>query len=99
MSEVLSVIQGDTFAINLTVGGADAGALEKITFSCRDQNIVQDFIKLDEGVYALEIGSDKTKKFTPKVSSFDITGIFIDGEKVTASYHNRLLVLRKENNV
>lgn len=97
MDNVLSIIQGDTFEIELTVGGVGVEILDKITFTCNDQGIVQDFKRVDDGIYYLRVESEKTKNFTPKVSSFDITGTFVDGEKVTATYQNKLLVLRKEN--
>ena len=97
-STVLSVVQGDIFDLNLSLESDDEILdIEKIIFSCRDQNVVAEFNDLGDYNYYLEIPGEETKNFIPKVSSFDITIVFVDGETLTTAYQNRLQVLRKFN--
>ncbi|MBQ7798305.1 MAG: hypothetical protein IJ371_04205 [Clostridia bacterium] len=99
MSDVLTIVQGDTLEISLSIDGADAGSVEKIIFSSKEQNIVQVFTEYAPGEYYLRIEGNVTKYFKPKVTDYDLTVIFVDGERVTGSYHNKLIVLRKFNKV
>jgi len=98
MSKVFKLVQGDIFELNLTVTGGDETAeVDKIYFSCRDQGIVKQFENLGDDLYFISISPDETKKFNPKITSFDITVIFDDGGILTEVFQNKLEVLRKRN--
>ena len=97
---ILSIVQGDVFDLNISFESDDEILdIEKVIFSCKDQNVVVEFQELEDYNYYLEIPGEVTKNFIPRVSSFDINIVFIDGETLTMAYQNRLQVLRKFNKV
>lgn len=99
MNGVLSLIQGDVFEIDLKVGEECALDVESIVFSSKEQKFTKEFRKISERDYFLEIPGSITKGFIPKVSSYDISVRFMDGEIMTAIYQNKLIVHRKDNSV
>lgn len=100
MVEVITLVQGDDLGLDLNVlGGEEIEFIKEVIFSCAEQGIVKRCTKVDDNLYYLEISSEETKEFVPKICSFDITLRFYDGEIVTALFQNKLQVLRKRNKI
>ena len=100
MTGVIRLVQGDEFSLDLNIiGGDKIQEIEKMIFSCEEQEIIKECTKINDSLYYLQIPSEETKNFKPKIVSFDITLRFIDGEIVTAVFQNKLEVLKKRNKI
>lgn len=100
MTGVIRLVQGDEFSLDLNIiGGDEIQEIEKMIFSCEEQEIIKECTKINDSLYYLQIPSEETKNFKPKIVSFDITLRFIDGEIVTAVFQNKLEVLKKRNKI
>ena len=99
--KVLRLVQGDTFDLTLTISGEQEvlEEISKVYFSCQNQKLKEECIKLYDGKYSMTIPAEKTKSFTPRISSFDVTVVFNDGEILTGRYENKLEILRKFSNI
>ena len=100
MTEVIRLVQGDELSQDLNVtGGDEVQDIEELIFSCAEQNIIKNCTKISENLYFLQIPSEETKTFIPKIASFDITLKFNDGEILTAIFQNKLEILKKRNKI
>ena len=101
MVKLLTLIQGDSFDFNLVLKGDEDILLQisDIFFSCKIQKIFERLTKIDNSNYFLYLSPSRTKKLTPKISCFDITIRFDDGEILTAVFQNKLQVLKKYNEI
>lgn len=100
MVDVITLIQGDDLDLDLQMyGGEEVIRIQEVIFSCAEQGIIRRCTKIDNNLYHLTISSEETKKFIPKISSFDITLRYFDGKIVTTVFQNRLQILRKRNKI
>ena len=100
MNGVIRLVQGDELSFDLNVlGGDEILEIERMIFSCDEQEVIKDCTKLNDSLYYLQIPSEETKNFKPKIVSFDITLQFTDGEIVTVVFQNKLEVLKKRNKI
>ena len=60
----LSVVQGDTLGISLTLDNPEELIIEHVHFVCKSLNIDEDFIPSNEdNLWALDIDANITKNF------------------------------------
>lgn len=100
MNGIIRLVQGDEFSLDLNIiGGDEIQEITEVVFSCSEEHIVKHCTKINDSLYYLQISSEETKDFIPKIVSFDITLRFTDGETVTAIFQNKLEVLKKRNKI
>jgi len=100
MKEYLSVVQGDRLELDVIINSEEeAVSVSEVFFSCQQQGIIEKMTKIDDKTYHLILDSDKTEKYVPGITSFDITLKFIDGGTLTSLYQKKFQVLRKVNKI
>lgn len=100
MVETYTLVQGDDFNFSVTFKESEETQfLIEVFFSCQGQKFSKKLSYAGNNQFVLNITGNETKNFTPKMTDFDITIKFIDGETFTPLYHGNLQVLRKNNSI
>ena len=101
MMEIITLVQGDDLGLDLEVTGAEEVVqdIKEMIFSCLDEKITRKCTRIEDNLYYMEITSEESQSFVPKIATFDITIRFNDGKVVTKVYQNKLQVLKKRNRI
>ena len=94
----LSVVQGDTLGISLTLDNPEGLVIEHVHFVCKSLNIDEEFIPSNgDNLWALDIDANVTQNFWIGNFSFDVTAVSDVGEVFTVIHNGNLRVLHKDN--
>ena len=100
MLNILRLIQGDVFELNITILDYDkVPEIEEMYFSCLEENIIKKFEKVTENEFYMVIPSAETKSFVPNITNFDVTVKFFDGEDLTFLFEGKIEILKKRNKI
>lgn len=95
---MIKIIQGNTKKILVKVTkGTDL--IEKVYFSSKYLNIVEECQKIEEGKYLISFDSDTTANWKPGKATFDITVTLKENQVATPIYNDVIVVLKKENSI
>jgi len=94
---LLQIIQGDIFEVSFDICGVDRVGIDKVVFSSSDLKINEVTTLCNNGEYSVRIGSERTRMFPTGFAFYDLTIVFIDGQKLTAQRNEIVEVLKKEN--
>lgn len=97
-NNLLEIIIGDLFSLEVEIEGADPEVIKSIWFSSQILNFSRELTFENEN-WTLYISSDETKNFPIGIALFDLTAEFIDGNFQTATYNGRIVVKQKINEV
>lgn len=94
----LSVVQGDTLGISLTLDNPEELIIEHVHFVCKSLNIDEEFVPSNnDNLWALDIDANITQNFWIGNFSFDVTAVSDVGEVFTVIHNGNLRVLHKDN--
>ena len=79
---LLQIIQGDIFEVSFDICGVDRVGIDKVVFLSSDLKINEVTTLCDNGEYSVRIGSERTRMFPAGFAFYDLTIIFIDGQKL-----------------
>ena len=94
----LKLIKGDTLSLNISISDVDVELIDKIYFTCAQQNLKQEFI-LQDNEFILNIKPERTSLLKEITSDYDITIVFKNGETITSIYREGFMVLPKTNSL
>lgn len=94
----LKLIKGDTLSLNISFTEVDIDLIDKVYFTCEQQNLKQEFT-LQDDQFMLNIGPERTSLLKEITSDYDITIIFNNGETITSVYREGFMVLPKTNSL
>ena len=92
----LKLIKGDTLSLNISISDVDVELIDKIYFTCKQQNLKQEFV-LQDNEFILNINPERTSLLKEITSDYDITIVFKNGETITSIYREGFMVLPKTN--
>lgn len=92
----ITLVKGDTLSLNITINDVDIELIDKVYFTCVQQNIRKELI-LQDNQFMLNIDPSQTALFKEVISDYDITIVFKNGETYTSIYRANLVVLPKVN--
>ena len=93
---MLQIVQGDIFEVSFELCGIDRVAIEKVVFSSKSLGISEAAV-FAEDKHIVRLESDRTANIPPGFSFYDLTIVFIDGQRLTAKRNEIVEVLKKEN--
>lgn len=100
MVNVLRLIQGDVFELNITILDYDKTLeIEEMYFSCQEEKVIKKFEKVGDNEFYIVIPSEETRKFVPTITDFDVTVKFFDGEDLTFLFEGKIEILKKRNGI
>lgn len=94
----LKLIKGDTLSLTISINNVDADVIDKIYFTCAQQNLKQEFV-LQDNQFILNIGPERTSLLKEITSDYDVTIVFKNGETITSIYREGFIVLAKPNSL
>ena len=94
----ISVIQGDSYCLELDTKNVDSEIIKDIYFSSKYLGVCKKlrYDKINE-VYTLELTPEDTRNFLTGEGDYDITVHFIGDAMETTLYRSTLKILRKSN--
>lgn len=92
----LKLIKGDTLSLNILISDVDVELIDKMYFTCEQQNLKQEFV-LQDNEFILNIKPERTLLLKEITSDYDITIVFKNGETITSIYREGFMVLPKTN--
>ena len=92
----LRLVKGDTLSLNISLTDVDIELIDKVYFTCTQQNIRKELI-LQDNQFMLNIDPSQTALFKEVTSDYDITIVFKNGETSTVVYRSGFTVLPKTN--
>lgn len=94
----LSIVQGDTLEITLSLENPEELIIERVTFVCKSLNINEDFTpSSSDDLWSLTINPNETEEFYIGNFAFDVTAVSDSGEVFTVVHNGNLRVLHKSN--
>lgn len=94
----ITLVKGDTLSLNITINDVDIELIDKVYFTCVQQNIRKELI-LQDNQFMLNIDPSQTALFKEVISDYDITIVFKNGETMTTIYRSSFIVLPKTNSL
>ena len=100
-SNNLSIIQGDTLDVTLSIDNPETLDIESVKFVCKSLDVEENFVPIvNEGAesddsWMMIIDANVTQNFRVGNYSYDITAVLDNGEVFTVVYHGNLEVLYK----
>lgn len=92
----LRLVKGDTLSLNISLTDVDIELIDKVYFTCAQQNVRKELTLLDNQ-FMLNIDPSQTALFKEVTSDYDITVVFKNGETSTVIYRSGFTVLPKTN--
>ena len=93
---MLQIVQGDVFEVSFELCGIDRVAIEKVLFSSKNLGLSEEAVFAEDG-YIVRLEGGRTANMPPGFSFYDLTIVFIDGQRLTAKRNEIVEVLKKEN--
>ena len=93
---MLQIVQGDIFEVEFELCGIEHGSIDKVIFSSKKLSLTEIAEPSDDG-YTVRIPSGRTAGLPPGFSFYDLTIVFIDGQRLTAQRNEIVEVLKKES--
>ena len=95
-SSSITLIKGDTLSLSLSINGVDTTMIDKVYFTCSQQNI-NELFTLNGGNFVLSLSPETTSNLKEITCDYDITVVFLGGETMTSIYRSAFTVLPKTN--
>lgn len=94
----ITIIQGDSYVKNVTLGGVSIDIVKDIWFSSKALNINKK-LSLNNGVFELKFTPEETSSLQVGNFDYDLTLRFVDENVDTISYQSLIRILEKNNRV
>lgn len=94
------IFAGDILEVYFDLPGIDPGAVKELRFLSKDMGlcVVCTFSEL-RNAYCLRVPSEITSAIRPRISSYDLTAEFIDGNHITVVSEGMFVILKRRNDI